>query len=170
MPCLIKDAWDEHNFIKTQYSFHKKNHDDIKKKIYSNVIVPDNAYDYQDLYNNVQYPYVDHSNELLSVYPVRERCEDDDVSIECKENQIKQPHQIDQSNLIKESKYDLNLQKYIQELQYENSNLRQLIQQQMHSKKDTNEHSDLFDLIIYICSGIFIILLLESLLKLIKKK
>ena len=27
MPCLIKDAWDEHNFIKTQYSFHRKSHD-----------------------------------------------------------------------------------------------------------------------------------------------
>jgi len=182
---LIEDAWDQSNFIKKQYSElkeHKKKL--IHNSVHQNVIVPENAYDYQDLYNNVCYPFVDHSNDILSVYPVHEKCEEPVIEkcvdepyvatpqqqIQSLPQQIQPPQKIQQPKVSnQESEYKMNLNKYLNELIIENNNLRQLINQ-MHMNSDSSSDANHIDLIIYIISGIFIIFMLDSFVNLIKKK
>lgn len=187
---LIEDAWDQSNFIKKQYSElkeHKKKL--IHNSVHQNVIVPENAYDYQDLYNNVCYPFVDHSNDILSIYPVHEKCEEpviekcvDEPYVATPPQQIQssspqqqiqsQPpqQQIQQPKVSnKESEYTMNLNKYLNELIIENNNLRQLINQ-MQMNSNSSSDANHIDLIIYIISGIFIIFMLDSFVNLIKKK
>ena len=61
---------------------------------------------------------------------------------------------------------------YIEHLENENKKLKQLLEtfQNKYNNENDNMKSNMFDLLLYIISGIFIIFILDSFIKLIKNK
>ena len=60
--CTIQEAWGKMPIIKN-----KKNINNKEKM--PDIIVPENSYDVQKMYNHVEYPSVDYSKKPLSIYP-----------------------------------------------------------------------------------------------------
>ena len=70
--CTIEEAWgdSQYNSIKEQDKIEINNK--VKMEQVPEIIVPENSYDYQDMYNNVQYPNINFDKNILSIYPVQE--------------------------------------------------------------------------------------------------
>ena len=73
--CTIEEAWGDNQFNlvhEQQQQQQTKQRRMNQQPDIPKIIVPENSYDFQDMYNNVSYPHVDYTDKLLSVYPVKE--------------------------------------------------------------------------------------------------
>lgn len=247
--CTIEEAWGDNQFNLVQDQIKQANRkiQQQQESEIPKIIVPENSYDFQDMYNNVSYPHVDYTDKLLSVYPVKEaplenpprefdiygRSNYSNLSLHNDQNKLLQGNQ----NHIKEYKnvqdnVELRLHKnnevtqnieepknqqmqnmndnnerkrnerkeareirrkarnrereqqnknretfsnqkqisYIEHLENQNEQLRQLLQTFQNKNDQGDMKSNMFDLLLYIISGIFIIFILDSFIKLIKNK
>ena len=70
--CTIEEAWGNNQFNLDIQKQQQQTKQPTQEPEIPKIIVPENSYDFQDMYNNVQYPHVDYSDKLLSIYPVKE--------------------------------------------------------------------------------------------------
>ena len=241
--CTIQEAWGNMKIMnnddmgkKIKNNYHNQNHhvQDKQEDKMPEIIVPENSYDFQNMYNHVEYPSVNYDNQVLSVYPntinkdppkhvsfnrisnvsrsmmkpldnhnpnenlVKQNnnyhiINNQNVSpvetqsfrdnhIEKREFQPKNKKDIQpfiesddesddesmESTEIVESREQTNklndMMNYIKKLEKQNKRLKRLL------KKRQNNKSNLFDLLLYIISGIFIIFILDSFIRLLTKK
>lgn len=245
--CTIEEAWGDNQFnlVHEQQQQQTKQKMDQQQDI-PKIIVPENSYDFQDMYNNVQYPHVDYSDKLLSIYPVKEeplpnpprefdiygrsnyqnlqQRNDNNKLLQGNQQHIKEYRNVQENVEVKLEKTRNTLDfveptttqqpqvqpqlqqkptqpnesipttttqtvdsqeykehftnrklNYIEHLENENKKLKQLLEtfqnKQNASVTPTNDmKSNMFDLLLYIISGIFIIFILDSFIKLIKNK
>lgn len=219
--CTIEEAWgnSQYNFIKEQDKIEINNK--VKIEQVPKNIVPENSYDYQDMYNNVQYPNIDYDQNILSIYPVREEALQDapkdyeslydrsnydslgnhndnnkllqkniesiekynyqkkNVNIKLSENETENNKEIINKNSKKEKEKEHFSNKnkneyfksYIEHLENQNKQLKNYLQVlKKKNNSSSNSNSNIFDLLLYIISGIFIIFILDSFVNLIKNK
>ena len=202
--CTIEEAWgdSQYNSIKEQDKIEINNK--VKMEQVPEIIVPENSYDYQDMYNNVQYPNVNYDKNILSIYPVQEEALQDaprqftptydrsnydaipnhnnNNKLLLKNQQNKNKKINLQSEIPKSTSNPNNKQKegfmngnehfksYVEHLENQNKELKNYLHILKQKMNPSPQKSNIFDLLLYIISGIFIIFILDSFVTLIKNK
>ena len=200
--CTIEEAWG--NMKLTSESIDKKIKNDrhtpqMQEEEMPQIIVPENSYDFQNMYNHVEYPAINYEKQVLSVYPEKEPEQPQHVSFNRVPNVSRSmmkplPEHNPSKNLIKQNnkrhlidndelsdtefdsdsdednfkqKQNSQMLRYIRKLEKQNKRLRKLL----NSYNNNNSmKTNVFDLMLYVISGIFIIFVLDSFIKLIRKK
>ena len=186
--CTIEEAWgnSQYNSIKEQDKIEINNK--VKMEQAPKIIVPENSYDYQDMYNNVQYPNVNYDKNILSIYPVQEEALQDppkqiQSTYKRSNYQSIEDHNDENKLLQKNQQFkskEVNLQgpkptkdqfkSYVEHLENQNKELKKYLKMLKQKMNPSINKSNIFDLLLYIISGIFIIFILDSFVTLIKNK
>lgn len=201
--CTIEEAWG--NMKLTSESIDKKIKNDrhppqTEEDHMPQIIVPENSYDFQNMYNHVEYPAIDYEKQVLSVYPEKEPEQPKHVSFNRVPNVSRSmmkplPEHNPSKNLIKpsqkrhivendeltETDFDSeaeldyinknkqsDMMRYIRKLEKQNKRLRKLLNK--YNNNNNSMKTNVFDLMLYVISGIFIIFVLDSFIKLIRRK